>query len=197
VQLNEEILQTLGGSWEAPPAVHHGWHEDERLAPLKLKAETLLREFEGREHWGWKDPRNSLTLPFWASLIPDLKVVLCLRNPLEVSQSLRRRNHGATQSGFTLWWLYNQSVLETSAPNTRIVTHYDTYFRTPQKELQRVLGFLAIPASADALKRCDEVISRKLRHGRFSTEQLLEKSIAPEIFDLYMELCDEAGFVQL
>lgn len=196
VQINEEILEALGGSWDCPPAVNDGWHEEERLAPLKLKAETLLREFIDREPWGWKDPRNSITLPFWASLIPELKIVLCLRNPFEVSQSLRRRNHTASQCGLSLWWLYNQCVLDTSTPVNRIVTHYEAYFHTPHKELQRVLGFLNITASEDGLKRCDDAIARNLRHSRFSTEQLLEENVAPEIFDLYLDLCDEAGFIQ-
>lgn len=196
VQLNEEILQALGGSWECPPVTSEGWHQEERIVPLKLKAKALLREFTDRKFWGWKDPRNSITLPFWMSLIPELKIVLCLRNPFEVSQSLRRRHYTASQYGLSLWWLYNQSVLETSTPVNRIVTHYEAYFHTPQKELQRMLGFLNLQASEDTLKGCDEVISRNLRHSRFRTEQLLEEGVEPEIFDLYMELCDEANFIQ-
>ena len=196
VQINEEILQALGGSWDYPPAASDGWHEEDRIAPLKLKAENLLREFADYELWGWKDPRNSITLPFWVSLIPELKIVLCLRHPFEVSQSLRQRNYAANQNGLSLWWLYNQCVLDTSAPANRIVTHYESYFHTPRKELQRVLGFLNISASEDILKRCDDVISRNLRHSRFRTEKLLEESVAPEIFDLYLELCEEADFIQ-
>ena len=195
VQINEEILLALGGSWDFPPAAYNGWHEEERIAPLRSKAETLLREFSDHEPWGWKDPRSSLTLPFWMNLIPELKIVLCLRNPFEVSQSLRRRNHTANQSGLSLWWLYNRSVLDACRPANRIVTHYEAYFNAPEKELQRVLSFLDLPASKDDLEQCNDVISGRLRHSHFRTEQLLEESVAPEVFDLYMDLCEEAGFI--
>ena len=29
--------------------------------------------------WGWKDQRNSLTLPFWEDLLPGLKTVIVVR----------------------------------------------------------------------------------------------------------------------
>ena len=34
-----------------------------------------------RPTWGWKDPRTSLTLPFWRSALGPLRVVVVVRNP--------------------------------------------------------------------------------------------------------------------
>ena len=92
--LNDEILAALGGKYDAPPQLPKGWEEREELGPLREKAEAILRELavDGLDgHWGWKDPRNSLTLPFWLSLLPQLKVIICVRPPLEVALSERRR----------------------------------------------------------------------------------------------------------
>jgi hypothetical protein len=61
------------------------------LGAEKEAAARLLREFVGREWWGWKDPRNCLTLPFWQGFFPGMKTVVCLRHPLEVVRSLERR----------------------------------------------------------------------------------------------------------
>ena len=44
------------------------------------------------EPWGWQDPRTSLILPFWLACVPDLKIVVCLRNPLEVAVSLHQQH---------------------------------------------------------------------------------------------------------
>ncbi len=41
--------------------------------------------------WGWKDPRNTFTAPVWASIFPGAKLVHVCRNPLDVADSLRRR----------------------------------------------------------------------------------------------------------
>lgn len=89
--LNDEILGALGGTFDAPPSLPGGWHEREALAPLREKARAVLRQTASAEPWGWKDPRNSLTLPFWSSLLPRLKVIVCLRHPLDVARSERRR----------------------------------------------------------------------------------------------------------
>ena len=89
--LNDEILGALGGKFDAPPRLPDGWHESKTLDPVRERAGAVLREFKGAEPWGWKDPRNSLTLPFWASLLPRLKVLICVRHPLDVAVSERRR----------------------------------------------------------------------------------------------------------
>ena len=89
--LNDEILNALGGASNAPPPLPDGWHERELLEPLREKARALLRELSEHEPAGWKDPRNSLTLPFWSGLVPRLKVVICVRHPLDVARSERRR----------------------------------------------------------------------------------------------------------
>src|SRR5260370_25326723 len=93
IELNDEILNELGGGWDHPPLLPDGWCRGEadgqpapqRLLPLKEKAGALVERFQEHEPWGWKDPRASLTLPFWKSLLPWLKGVISLRNPLEAS----------------------------------------------------------------------------------------------------------------
>jgi hypothetical protein len=49
----------------------------------------LPREFRGP--WGWKDPRNSLTLPYWLRLFPRARILHVRRDPEAVLDSLQRR----------------------------------------------------------------------------------------------------------
>src|SRR5438128_732386 len=63
--LNEDLLRALGGGWDYPPAPG-GW-EGDAVQELAAQAVALLDEFAYHEPWGWKDPRNCLTLPFWLS----------------------------------------------------------------------------------------------------------------------------------
>lgn len=44
-----------------------------------------------RGPWGWKDPRNSLTLPVWLRLFPQARVIHVRRHPDAVVASLHRR----------------------------------------------------------------------------------------------------------
>ena len=48
--------------------------------------------------WGWKDPRNTYTLPFWLDLFPDAKVIHIYRHPLDIANSLiTRRKRGLSR----------------------------------------------------------------------------------------------------
>ena len=120
-RLNERILRAMGGNWREPPALPEGWEESEALAAEREDARALLdRSFAGRSLWGWKDPRNSLTLPFWQSLIPDLRYVICLRNPIDVASSLRKRDRISLEQGLDLWLAYVAGALINTSGQPRI-----------------------------------------------------------------------------
>lgn len=82
VWLNERLLTANGGTWFAPPPAL-------RATPkLIAEAKSIVAQFEGKEPWGWKDPRNAVTLPFWKSVLPSMKVLVCVRHPAETASSL-------------------------------------------------------------------------------------------------------------
>ncbi len=192
-KLNDEILNQLDGDWKKPPAMPEGWELRPEMIPLQRKATDLILRFSSYEPWGWKDPRNSITLPFWKRLIPNLKVVICLRNPLEVEQSLRNRIYSPTASGLNLWLTYNQRLLSSVHLEVRVITHYDAYFCDPREELRRVLGMLNIPASEEPIDRACPAASLSLRRNRFTSQDLLEAKLPADLVKCYMDMCAEAG----
>jgi hypothetical protein len=44
-----------------------------------------------RKPWGWKDPRNTFTLPIWLDLFPNAKIIHIHRHGVDVAQSLKTR----------------------------------------------------------------------------------------------------------
>ena len=82
VRLNERLLAANGGTWFAPPATLRPTPE------ITAAAKSILAQFDGQEPWVWKDPRNALTLPFWKTLLPSMKVLVCVRHPAETASSL-------------------------------------------------------------------------------------------------------------
>jgi hypothetical protein len=80
----------------------------------RVVAETLVEERRRRAHWGWKDPRTTLFLEFWADLLPGARYLFVVRRPDLVVDSLRRRAgnrfyqfwiHGVYMRS---WLIYNQ-----------------------------------------------------------------------------------------
>src|SRR6059058_4268961 len=165
VALNDQLLSELGGAWDLPPGIDED-ATSPRLDPLRLKARMLIEKFDPETVWGWKDPRNSLTLPFWHQLLPRLKTVAVVRNPLEVAHSMRQRNGTSYSFGLRLWEIYNRRLIDTANARQRLVTHYDLFFEDPETELQRIAHFIGF--SDAKVANGAALIKKQKRHTRFS-----------------------------
>src|SRR5438876_5877765 len=189
VALNEELLNELGGAWDLPPKGNENFTHA-RLNPLRMKARLLIEGFGSAHVWGWKDPRNSLTLPFWQDFLPDLKTLIVVRNPLEVAYSMRERNGTSYSFGLRLWEIYSRRVIEAASAQERLVTHYDLFFEDPETELRRITHFIGLPAAEVA--NAAALVTRQKRHTRFSIDDLIDARVAGEVIQLYRALISEA-----
>ena len=107
--INKWIMSTNGSTWDNPKSFIDNIDSDS-FDMLINKINILLNSYSNfryfgtknlikRENffnlgyaWGWKDPRNIFTLPFWLNLFPSSKVILVKRHPYDVSLSLIKRN---------------------------------------------------------------------------------------------------------
>jgi len=115
-KLNSWLLSSAGGRWDTPSSLRF-LYEDEKGTDLAVEylrhqassvrcfrylgASRFLRYrslFRVSEHWGWKDPRTTLTLPLWLRVFPEAKVIHVIRNGVDVAESLQRRQ----KAGFHL-----------------------------------------------------------------------------------------------
>jgi GT2 family glycosyltransferase/glycosyltransferase involved in cell wall biosynthesis len=190
VAINDELLSELGGAWDLPPKPNEDF-TSARLDPLRLKARLLIEKFDSANVWGWKDPRNSLTVPFWQQLLPGLKTVIVVRNPLEVAHSMRERNGTSYSFGLRLWEIYNRRLIEASSGKDRLVTHYDFFFQEPELELRRITDFIGLPDTRT--RSAAALIAARKRHTHFTIEYLIDARVAPEVIDLYRALLAEAS----
>ena len=142
--LQEQLLFDLDRWWPSQNGVQPlplSWREHPASERLVAQLRQLLAAEMSRHAgpWAIKDPRTSLLLPLWrrvaAELGLPLKVVLCLRDPAEVSTSLLRRDR--LSAGMTawraqqLWWRHTLQVLLDSQGLPLHVLHYGRWFRPP------------------------------------------------------------------
>ncbi|WP_372878834.1 sulfotransferase [Spongiibacter marinus] len=107
IKINEMLLREAGATWDNPESsLDYYQCKDviERLSgAVKRQLEGLgsveywgkLLPVRNSVRWGWKDPRNTFTLPVWLELFPNAKVVLANRNILDVASSLNVRAKAA------------------------------------------------------------------------------------------------------
>jgi len=188
IELNDALLKHLGGRWEFPPEFPFGWENSDSLEPFRSRARELLQTFAGKSPWGWKDPRTSLLLPFWQSLIPRLRLVICVRNPLAVANSLEVRNQIPLTRGAYLWERYSRASLADTRSGRRLLVFYDQFFENPERQVAALLNFCGLPVSAGA-KSLAATIRSDLRHQQHDIPALLEcDQISSEAKLLYLGL---------
>ena len=190
VALNDELLNELGGAWDLPPKADETFTHP-RLDPLRMKARLLIAGFDSARVWGWKDPRNSLSLPFWQDLLPGLKTLIVVRNPLEVAYSMRERNGTSYSLGLRLWEIYNRRLIKTANDQQRLVTHYDLFFDDAETELRRIAEFIGL--SHAQVHNAAALVKKRRRHTHFTVEHLIDARVAPEVIELYRALVSEAS----
>jgi hypothetical protein len=125
--------------------------------------------------------------------LPDLKIIVCLRNPLEVAQSLSQYSNSSGMFGLNLWLAYNERLLSEVRPEDRIVTHHASFGYDARAELRRLVELLNLPASEVDLERALAGISASLRHNVTSTPVLAPAGVSDRVAQIYSALCAEAG----
>jgi hypothetical protein len=163
--LNEDILTSCGGSWDKIPVIED-W--DPTISRFQERALDTLEPLRNRGwEWGWKDPRNTITLPFWHRLVEDLKLVFVVRSPMEVAQSLYQRYGKPIPEGIELCVHYIQLGLANTANRLRIFTFYEDYFTNPEQEVAKLIQFCQLKKTTSPA----QVVDTRLRHHSSGSEE--------------------------
>lgn len=193
VDLDERLLAALDSAWDLPPQAPAGWEQADALEPFRAEARRLVESFADREPWGWKDPRSALLLPFWKSVIPGLRTVVCVREPVEVALSLNRRGLSSLRFGQRLWEEHYRQIVAHTTASDRLVTRYETCLRQPEDECRRLASFAGLPLADEAPRS----MKPALRHHVTWRDAPGKLALPPSTQDLYDALEREALLVPI
>jgi hypothetical protein len=112
--INEGILHQCGAFWSEPMSAHFVLAQPDAPEHFAASAgEALAAQLEryvGPSGWhleasakelqafGWKDPRNTFTLPVWKQVFPHLRTIHIVRHGVDVAASLARRHAEALRA---------------------------------------------------------------------------------------------------
>lgn len=129
-----------------------------RLAIAKKRMPRVRRmidEYRSDGPWAWKNPRATIFLHAWATLLPEATFVICLRHPAGVASSLRR---GKNPLGEPNWdsWRYLKRALS-------IWESYNTFALDFARANPERVVIVRIPEDAPLITRLtDDVFSAQL-----------------------------------
>ncbi|MFQ5784520.1 MAG: sulfotransferase family protein [Alphaproteobacteria bacterium] len=189
------------------------WRRPKVQALGQEAAEIIRRHFGASPLWGFKDGRTLRMLPFWeevfATLGLDVHYLLAVRNPLSVAWSrLRLEDRKPFTRRLTrehwelLWLVYVVPYFRRLGTRPLVVVDYDRIMAAPEAELDRIARALKLPpptpADASVREFADGFLSARLRHSRFTVEDLARdahfSSLTPSAYRWLRRLAsDEIG----
>ncbi len=197
VDLHDRLLGALGSEWCDPGPLGEDWWQRSEVVPYRRElADLLRREFGGSPLWMVKDPRLCRLLPLWGSALEELganpSCLFILRNPLEVAQSLERRDGLPPTTAWALWLDHYLSAVEHSQRLPRAFLAYDELLADWERTLgvaaQR-LGLTWPRPLAEARADVHGFLTGELRHERVADASLdREPDLSRWVRSVYGEL---------
>ncbi|MFN3951293.1 MAG: sulfotransferase [Thermaurantimonas sp.] len=179
LSINQRAMWKAGADWFKPIQPpdecfdHPGIHE---LFKIHFKIhgnrKYLLHKLLNKP-WGWKDPRNTFTLPYWLQLFPEAKVIHLIRHGWDVALSLQNRNKipgeahhpdlDDPMSGFALW---NKYVSQAMAYAHTDILHirYEDLILHQKEPIEQLESFLNTKIKAHLTATAKQTRRTELRY---------------------------------
>lgn len=186
-QLNEKILKTLNSAWDDVLLLPENWWEKEDLNSYKKEIiEIIKKEFSMEGICGIKDPRLCILFPFWKNIFvkTDMKpyFIICLRNPSEVAESLKKRNGFSVEKSVLLWMKYMMYAEFHTRGFQRAFVSFDELLKDPEKtinHISKILG-LTFPKDYNEVKdSIEQFLEPSLKHHTFKMDEINEDLLEP------------------
>lgn len=159
ITLDDEMLESAGSYWDDWGCIRPEWFASPIADGFVSRAADLLQEaFRGAPLIVMKDPRICRLLPVWtkaaelAEYAPS--VIIPVRNPIEVAQSLMKRSQIDTSVGLLIWLRHVLDAEVYSRDFPRSVVLYEMLMRdwrawAAKVERDLAIGFPRLSPVAD------------------------------------------------
>ena len=201
--VNRQALAALNMSYHRVHRIPADWDSRPGMNRVVDAIGVVLeKHFDEKMVWGWKEPMTTCLLPLYATVLAEKRVkphyVICVRNPLEVVASERKRDPLVGDRAFGLWLHYTLSALLETKNAGRSLIVYDRFLEDPRKYVASAANFAGLTASETEWERACKEVSDRFRHHNGSVTELDQW---PEILGQTYRLCleideDPTGFSQ-
>ncbi len=191
---NKRIFQAAHADWDWPAGMEALLADSDTCEALEAELRAACgssgaRRFLGWRRWlaarelgaqtgpwGWKDPRNTYSLPLWLRVFPEARVVNVYRDGVDVAASLvtrERKRSGRLanpirssrcldpERAFDLWAEYVEAslrVTEDLTPRQVRDVRYEALVEKPETQIRELASFAGVDLSeSDARAAAAEV----------------------------------------
>lgn len=192
-KINESVLSQINSSWDD---VFFDETKPERIKESDKLKTFFVNEFQYARIFAVKDPRLVYLFPLYEKILQELKInikiILPYRNPVEVANSLNRRDNMPMEKGMLLW-VYNFLLAEKLTRDyDRIFVNFDELITNTSEVISQISSKLSIPLGEkykQNQRQIDEFLEPGLKHHNLSIENLSEST--PKIIKNILSLSQQ------
>lgn len=195
-KIHDEILSSLGSGWDDLFAI-----DDDRLQLASneynkaILTDYMVREFSHTGHFVLKDPRMCRLTPLWLSVLNDLnvdvKIIISFRHPLEVAESLKKRNGFLLEKSFLLWLRHVLEAERHTRHLPRCFVGYTQLLNDCQQVLRQITQQCDLQwpnFTGDILAKVGQFIDASHYHQRATKDQCIAARVSDNILQTYLAL---------
>ncbi len=171
-EIHERLLAALGRSSFDPRELPHHWRDHPAYAVAVRDVRALIaHDFSGSQRWLVKDARLCKLAPVWFDALRDLdltpRVLLIVRDPIEVVSSMRALGWGPSPArSFLCWTQYMLDAERVTRGVLRACVTYDDLL-TDWRSVMRRIGadlHMDLPNDEETAGRVDTFLDARERH---------------------------------
>lgn len=190
--VNDALLSQMGVSWDLEQKQGEQTQANQKDLKNMVK-EATQSLFANHNKVVMKDPRMSITLKYWREAFTELsinvKYLLVFRNPLEVHQSLERRDQFSLEKSLRLWLEYNQAIQTELGADEYLLVDYNYLLEHAVQSTGLILDYILDGYDDKLLQQIAAIPSPVVRHSQADNNEILDnKQVPTEIKKLYQEL---------
>lgn len=145
--LNQRVLEALGGSWNVPPVLSAGWTRRVSARPefTPDRSRAAFDSVFSTPGWIWKDPRNTMLAPYWFEVLSTVDgIALIYRDPIEMARSTSRQFPGMSIAhGLALWERCVRSAVANSLGRSVLVMCHRDLIRDRDRWIGDAVDFVS------------------------------------------------------
>ncbi|MGH8631584.1 MAG: sulfotransferase family protein, partial [Burkholderiales bacterium] len=180
VGIHSRIFSALGTSWHDPLPLPDDWFASPQARQFADEILEFLRgSVPNSTLFVVKDPRLCKLVPLWRDVLKRFDAepafILNMRHPLEVAESLQRRNRFSLEKGALLWLLNTLYAERTTRSGRRAIVFYEDLLQDWRAAVRRIGAELAIrfPIEMDqASGEVEKSLLKDFRHHRHAAADI-------------------------
>lgn len=191
-KIHDDILVSLGSAWDdfLPLAIDN-IHPEASECYKQVLSDYIVREFSQAKSFVVKDPRMCRLAFLWIEVLAALKVqvnvIIPFRHPLEVAQSMGKRDGFVPEKVLLMWLRYVLEAECQSRDLPRCFVNYAQLLNNPRQATEAIVSQCAISVTdkADSLKQIEQFVDVRYYHQQLTLEALQDAEVSEWVIRVY------------